>query len=151
MPQKSQLTLGAVIVALVAVLGISAWTLAATDSQTTTTDSGALAEANCQRKSPMFKGQGSEKNKEALAKINKALADNDYQAWLTAVGSDSKQATAISADKFPRLVEAYNLEQEGQAKLEAARTIRQELGLPFPGPHGFGGDKEPLAPDTSAN
>lgn len=54
--------------------------------------------------------------------VRTALDNNDYEAWLAAVGEDSKMAEKINEDNFSRLVEAHNLMQE-------AREIMEELGI----------------------
>lgn len=64
--------------------------------------------------------------------VNSALSKSDYQAWLQAVGADSQQAKIITADKFPQLVQAHQLQQEARTKMEQARQIREDLGLKGP-------------------
>lgn len=59
------------------------------------------------------------KNKAA---INAALAANDYNAWLTAVGPNSAIAKKITAANFPQLVQIYQL------KLQIM-TLMTNLGL----------------------
>jgi len=77
---------------------------------------------------------------EKRASVLEALDNSDYQAWLIAVGEDSKVAELITEEKFPRLIEAHNLMQAGKEKFEAAREIREELGLKpgFAQQRGFG-------------
>ena len=54
------------------------------------------------------KRQEMEANHEAVIQ---ALDNNDYQAWLEAVGADSPMGQAISEDEFPRLIQAHLLMQ----------------------------------------
>jgi hypothetical protein len=118
MEHKKVLTLGAILVALVAVIGISASTLAATNDSS----------PNNKINNPQWQENHQQQSAKREA-VMSALGKADYQAWLQAVGPDSKQATIITAEKFPRLVEAYKLEQEAKAKLDEAKKIREELGL----------------------
>lgn len=62
-----------------------------------------------------------------MAAINAALESGNYDAWVTAMAAINKNANAnekantithkITRDNFPKLVEAYNLEKQLQAKL----------------------------------
>jgi len=61
--------------------------------------------------------------------ISLAIAHNDYNAWLTAVGSSSSIAQKINANNFPQYVTLYNLEQQVMAQKKA-------LGLDQPGQMG---------------
>jgi len=54
--------------------------------------------------------------------VKTALDNNDYNAWLEAVGKDSSMAGKINQDNFPKLVEAHKLQEQ-------ARRIMEELGL----------------------
>jgi hypothetical protein len=67
----------------------------------------------------MMKKHHSSEKREA---IKSAFESNDYNAWLKAVGKDSKKAEIVTEDKFPQLVKAHNLMKE-------AMEIRAELGL----------------------
>lgn len=143
MKHNKIISLGAVAVALAAVVGISAISMAATDTQSqTSTDLQNKPKRFGQELTEAQKQEMQARWKEMEAKrqaVDAALAANDYQAWLTAVGSDSDKAKLITSDKFPQLVQAYQLEQEGKAKLDQARQIREQLGLKGPeqgkGPH----------------
>jgi hypothetical protein len=73
-----------------------------------------------------------EQRKAKFEAINTALKNNNYKAWVLAVGSDSDQVKTITEEKFPRLIEAYNLEQEARANLDEAKNIRKALGLKKP-------------------
>jgi len=61
-----------------------------------------------------------------------ALENNDYNAWLEAVGVDSKIAQKITAENFAKFVEVYQLKQAGD--YEGARELMEELGFNY-----FGG------------
>jgi hypothetical protein len=54
--------------------------------------------------------------------INLAITNNDYNAWLTAVGSTSPIARKINANNFSQYVTLYNLEQQ-------VITQKKALGL----------------------
>lgn len=61
-------------------------------------------------------------NPEKREAIETALDNNDYNAWLEAVGEDCPMTEKINEDNFSRLVEVHNLRQQ-------AREIMEELGL----------------------
>ncbi|MFH1523184.1 MAG: hypothetical protein ABIE43_05210 [Patescibacteria group bacterium] len=61
--------------------------------------------------------------------MQNAIENNDYSAWLEAVGVDSPKAKIVTKDNFSKLIEAHNLVQEG--KYEEAREIKEELGIGF--------------------
>lgn len=69
-------------------------------------------------------------NREA---IREAIENNDYNAWLEAVGEDSKIAEFITEENFSRFVEMHKLMEEGREKFAEAREIGEELGLPLKG------------------
>ena len=54
--------------------------------------------------------------------ISLAITNNDYNAWLTAVGSTSPIAQKINANNFSQYVALYNLEQQ-------VITQKKALGL----------------------
>lgn len=54
--------------------------------------------------------------------VDTALTNSDYQSWITAVGSTSEVAKKITADNFPKLVQAYNLKKQADA-------IMKDLGV----------------------
>jgi len=54
--------------------------------------------------------------------IESAFNNNDYQAWLSAVGSDCPLADKINATNFPKLVEAHKLQTQ-------ADQIMTDLGI----------------------
>jgi hypothetical protein len=62
--------------------------------------------------------------------IQAALDNNDYQAWLAAVGDDCPLAEKITAENFSQFVEAHKLRQQ-------ADSITKGLGLEGSG-NGFG-------------
>jgi hypothetical protein len=121
MKQKRTLTIGAIVVAIIAVLGLSAASYAATGVTSSNNDNSANNSVSHKQNAQQFKAK--------FQAIKTALDNNDYQAWLQAVGPDSKQAQVITADKFPRLVEAEKIANEGRAKLAEANKIREDLGL----------------------
>lgn len=120
MKQKSIISLGAVAIALVAVIGLAGASLAASNSQDSqATNNPANKKWQPNREEIQAKRQA----------IESALEANDYQAWVVAVGADSEQAKIITSDKFPQLLQAHQLQQEAKTKFEEARQIREQLGL----------------------
>ncbi len=67
--------------------------------------------------------------------IKDAIAANDYNAWVQAVGANSPLAQKITADNFAQYVALYNLEQQVQAQRQALGLNKVGLGL---GHFGFG-------------
>ncbi len=59
--------------------------------------------------------------------MTEAIENNDYSAWLAAVGEDSRMTEMVTAENFSKFVEMHNLMQEGN--YEEAREIREELGI----------------------
>ena len=72
------------------------------------------------------KGQGPGMNEEVKA----ALDNNDFQAWLKAVGDKNPQKDIINEQNFSKFVEAHKLMQAD--KFEDAQKIFDELGLKDP-------------------
>ena len=62
--------------------------------------------------------------------VKTAIESGDYQTWLEAVGVDSPMAQEVTAEEFPRLIEAHGLMEQAREKMEAAQQIREEIGLP---------------------
>jgi hypothetical protein len=54
--------------------------------------------------------------------VSAAIANNDYNAWVKAVGEDSKMLEKINEDNFDRLIKMH--EYRNQAKV-----IAEELGI----------------------
>jgi len=54
--------------------------------------------------------------------VEAAFEANDYNAWVAAVGADSRQAKEVTQEEFPQLVKAHGL-------MEESRNIRQSIGL----------------------
>ena len=132
MTNKKFLTGGAILVALVAVIGISIASFAAQtepSQNNTITDNQDLDHLNC----PMAnsgKGPGiMHKEKAENSAISQALESGDYQDWIKAVGENSNLAQQITQEEFPRLVEAYKLKQEAKTKFDQARQIEIEIGF----------------------
>ena len=63
-----------------------------------------------------------QKKQSSRLAIKTALNNNDYNAWLLAVGPDSQIAQIINQNNFPRLIESHNLTQQ-------AESIQKELGI----------------------
>jgi hypothetical protein len=122
MSRKQIISLGAVAVVLVAVIGLSMASYAAQD------------DGFKQENHPRFNSEEWQERKvEMEAKrevVIAAVESGDYQAWLAAVGADSKLAEIVSEDEFPRLLEAHNLMQQARENMEQARQIKEEIGFP---------------------
>lgn len=132
MKQNKIISLGAVLVSLTAIIGLAAVSMAAADNQNA--DSFKQPPASCgQHRQNFNRPELTEvQKKEIDAKrqaIEDALANNDYQAWVQAVGSDCPLLEKITADNFSRLVEAYQLKQQAGDLMGQARQIREQLGL----------------------
>lgn len=141
MSNKKTLTLGAVAVALVAVVGLSAFTFASDPAQPAADNS---VTAPCPFAERFKEGKGflSEEQRSQMQvkqeAVKVALDAGDYQAWLAAV-ADSPMADQVTEDEFSKLLEAHQLMQEGQAKFEQAKQLKDEIGLTMPGKgQGFG-------------
>lgn len=123
MSRKQIISLGAVAVVLVAVIGMSVVSYAASgDDASPKKDHSRFDSEEWQEK----KAERQNQKEFAMA----AIESGDYQAWLEAVGADSKVAQIVSEDEFPRLLESYNLMQEAKEKIEQARQIKEGLGFP---------------------
>jgi len=59
--------------------------------------------------------------------MEKAMADNNYEAWKTLMNGRGRVTQVINKDNFSKFVEAHNLREQG--KTAEALAIRQELGL----------------------
>lgn len=116
MKQKNIITISAAVVAVVAVLGLSAYTFAAGN-------------------------RGSWGNKEAF---KEAVEAGNYEAWSELVGGKGKIGEIINNENFSQFSQMHNLMQEG--KVEEAKAIAEELGLPgkagFKGMHQGKGMKD---------
>jgi Spy/CpxP family protein refolding chaperone len=68
-------------------------------------------------------------NPEKNLAIAEAFENKDYNAWLEAVGEESRNRAKnkINEEDFIKLAEMHNLIKEG--KFEEAKEIREELGL----------------------
>jgi len=137
MTNKKFLTGGAILVALVAVIGISFTSFAANGESG---QNHAQFKKNCmQNEECPFADKLSPEEREAKKKeweqkkeeIMHALENGDYQAWLEAVGADSLAAQEVTEEEFPRLLEAHQLMNEAKEKIEQAKQIKEEIGLPM--------------------
>lgn len=64
---------------------------------------------------------------EKRAEVKEAIDNNDYDAFVNAVGEDSTFGKNITEDNFSQFVQAKNLIEEGNK--EEAKTIFEELGI----------------------
>ena len=125
--KKSHIALGLAALTIVSTIGISSATLAAN------TVDGINANATSTAAHLKF-NKGFNHNKDAnsaaqltalTAKkiaVEAAIKANDYNAWVTAVGSNAPILQKINATNFSSFVQAYNLEQQ-------ANAIKTSLGL----------------------
>ena len=61
--------------------------------------------------------------------VDQAIANNDYSAWVKAVGATSALAKKITQDKFPQYVQLYNLEQQVAAQAKALGLGQGDWGF----------------------
>lgn len=67
------------------------------------------------------------KDPEKREAVESALESGNYQAWVDAVGADSKRVENVTEANFDRLREAHALRESGD--YESAKEIMQELGF----------------------
>lgn len=130
--EKTKFIKGIVALSVLAVLGggiiaanaASNHRLFGPKNQATAGPAGQKVKLTAEQKVEM-KTKMEERQKEMQAKwtaIQTAMNNSDYQAWLTAVGSDNPMVKKITVDNFSKLVEAYKLRQQ-------ANKIMEDLGL----------------------
>jgi len=91
------------------------------------------SEEKAQRQSEMEARRKEMESHREAAQV--ALSNNDYQAWLTAVGDNNPWVEKINENNFSRFVEAHRL-------MEQANEIMAELGIEK-GAFGPGGHRGP--------
>jgi len=64
---------------------------------------------------------------EKKAEVKEAITNNDFEAFTTAVGEDSKFGQQITEENFSKFVEAKQLIEDGNK--EDAKAIFEELGI----------------------
>jgi len=129
--KKSQIALGLMALTIISAIGFSSATLAAgTGSSGTATSSTThlIKHVRNNKTKPTTTQITAMKAKQAAIKA--ALAANDYNAWVTAVGTKAPILKKINANNFSQYVQAYNLDQQAQ-------TIMTQLGIS--GGMGMGG------------
>jgi hypothetical protein len=73
------------------------------------------------KKSPTY-------NQAFESQITRAMINQDYETWRMVVESETGSVDPlITADNFPKFVEAWKLANEG--KIREANSIRRELGM----------------------
>lgn len=65
--------------------------------------------------------------------VQTALKNNDYAAWVAAVGTSSPLVAKITTANFAQYVQAFNLEQQADALRQQAAGILKNLGVGFGG------------------
>ena len=73
------------------------------------------------------------KKKLTKKSIIDSLDSGDYDAWLEAVGENSKATEFINEDNFNQLSEAHELAKNGEK--DSAKAIFEELGFKHPKKH----------------
>jgi len=126
--QTKNMILGAAVLSLTVTGGVAALTNAAPGNN------GSQSQISNRR----FFHPGKEM-RENFDAIKEAIANNDYEAWKTAMSDHPKAEEFVNEETFAKMVEAYQLREAGD--LEGAREIMEQLGLPHPGmrhhgPHG---------------
>ncbi len=71
--------------------------------------------------------QGPNYSPERHEAMEKAFANNDYNAWKNLMQDKGRVTQVINEGNFPKFAQAHKLTEEG--KTEEANKIRQELGL----------------------
>jgi len=66
-------------------------------------------------------------SKEKHAAMKAAIENNDYEAWLAAVGEDSYKADGVMAENFGTFVEMHKLFEAGD--IEGATALSEKLGF----------------------
>ncbi len=120
--KKSQVALGLSALVVISTVGIASATLAAgrnhNNNNSATSTAMRLEKGN---RVELTEAQKTEMEAKRTAE-EAALKANDYNAWVTAVGSDSPMLKKINATNFSKYVELYNLRQQ-------EKTLMDELGL----------------------
>ncbi|MFA5211169.1 MAG: hypothetical protein WC414_01525 [Patescibacteria group bacterium] len=68
-------------------------------------------------------------DREQIEKVQEAIQNQDYDAWITAEGSDSKIAEKITKENFSRFIEMHELLKN--KNFDEAKIIAEELGIDF--------------------
>ncbi|MDD4333152.1 MAG: hypothetical protein PHT51_03500 [Patescibacteria group bacterium] len=110
MDNKKIIAAGAVLTAVIAVMGIASITYADTGTSTLN----------------KFIPGNWKINSEKRDAEQKAFVNNDYDAWKALVG-DNPVTEKITKDNFAKFVEAHRLMSEG--KFQEAKVIFDELGV----------------------
>lgn len=72
------------------------------------------------------------------AQMETIIENEDFAAWSALMLEMGKDESFITQENFDKFIQMHNLIEEGQAKMEEARAIAEELGLPAAGNHGQG-------------
>ncbi|MEI6835704.1 MAG: hypothetical protein WCK59_02625 [Candidatus Falkowbacteria bacterium] len=121
--KKSQIALGLMALTIVSVIGFSSATLASgteNSDKTATSTTTHLLRHNKNSNKATSTQIATMKAKQAAIKA--ALAANDYNAWVSAVGTNAPILKKINANNFSQYVQAYNLNLQAQ-------TIMTQLGI----------------------
>lgn len=120
--KKSQAAFGLAALVVISTIGLSSATLAAgrnhNNNNSATSTAMRFEKGN---RVELTEAQKTEMEAKRTAE-EAALKAKDYNAWVTAVGSDSPMLKKINATNFSKYVELYNLRQQ-------EKTLMDELGL----------------------
>jgi GH24 family phage-related lysozyme (muramidase) len=130
--KKNYIALGAIALTIISTIGLASATMASgknndnngQKNKTAYEHNDKLTDA---QKATIAANRTANQAKETAIKA--ALAANDYNAWVKAVGSDSPILKKINATNFSRLVDAYKLRVQANDLEKQANTIMTDLGL----------------------
>lgn len=120
--KKSQAALGLMALVAISTVGLALATLAAGrnhDDNTSATSTAMHLERG--NRPELTETQKAEMDTKRAAE-EAALKANDYNAWVTAIGTNAPILQKINATNFSKYVELYNLRQQ-------EKTLMDELGL----------------------
>lgn len=116
--KKTYIALGALALTIITTVGLATVTMAAGKNNNSFNANGKV---HSELNQATREARRAEMDTKRTA-VEAAIKANDYNAWVTAVGTSSPMAAKITATNFTRFVEAHNLQEQ-------ARTIMTELGL----------------------
>ena len=118
--KKTYMALGALALTIITTVGLASVTMAA-GKNSNSVNANANGKAHSELNEATREARKAEMETKRTA-VEAAIKANDYNAWVTAVGTSSPMVQKITATNFARFVEAHNLQEQ-------ARAIMTELGL----------------------
>lgn len=129
--KKSYIALGVLALTVISTIGLASATMAAgknnSNGQKYKNTYENKIQLTTEQKATLDAKRTANQAKQTAVKA--ALDANDYNAWVTAVGSDSSLLTKINASNFSQLVNAYKLRVQANDLEKQANTIMTGLGL----------------------